>query len=59
MTKAGAQKRAAELGIAIVMPDTSPRGAGIEGEDESYDFGSGAGFYCDATEAKWKENYNM
>ena len=42
-----------------MMPDTSPRGAGIEGEDESYDFGSGAGFYCDATEAKWKENYNM
>ena len=41
------------------MPDTSPRGAGIAGEDDAYDFGSGAGFYCDATEAPWKENYNM
>ena len=59
LTKAGAQKRASELGIAIVMPDTSPRGAGIAGEDDFYDFGSGAGFYLDATEPDWKENYNM
>lgn len=57
--KAGAQKLAAELGIALVMPDTSPRGANIEGEDESYDFGTGAGFYVDATEPQWSENYNM
>ena len=59
VTKAGAQRYAAEYGIAIVAPDTSPRGCNIEGEDESYDFGSGAGFYVDATEPKWKENYNM
>ncbi|GBG33316.1 S-formylglutathione hydrolase [Hondaea fermentalgiana] len=58
-TKAGAQRRAAELGFALVAPDTSPRGANIEGEDESYDFGSGAGFYVDATTDKWKKNYNM
>ena len=57
--KAGAQRYAAELGVAIVCPDTSPRGCGIEGEDDSYDFGSGAGFYVDATEDKWKTNYNM
>lgn len=59
LTKAGAQRKAAERGVALVMPDTSPRGAGIEGEDDAYDFGTGAGFYCDATEPKWKENYNM
>jgi len=59
LTKAGAQKRASELGLALVMPDTSPRGAGVEGEDDAYDFGSGAGFYCDATTPAWKENYNM
>mmetsp|Transcript_6314 Transcript_6314/g.11212 ORF Transcript_6314/g.11212 Transcript_6314/m.11212 type:complete len:280 (+) Transcript_6314:169-1008(+) len=58
-TKAGAQRVAAKLGLALVMPDTSPRGAGIEGEDESYDFGSGAGFYVNATTSKWQENYNM
>ena len=57
--KAGGQKYAAEHGIAIVCPDTSPRGCDIEGEDDSYDFGSGAGFYVDATEDKWKTNYNM
>ena len=59
ITKAGSQKYAAEHGLAIVAPDTSPRGCNIEGEDESYDFGTGAGFYVDATEEKWKENYNM
>ena len=42
------QRTARELGIAILYPDTSPRGAGIEGEDESWDFGTGAGFYVDA-----------
>lgn len=57
--KACAQKAAAVHGMAIVAPDTSPRGAGIEGEDDAYDFGSGAGFYVDATEAKWATHYNM
>lgn len=50
---------AAALGLAVVYPDTSPRGAGVDGEDASYDFGSGAGFYVDATEAPWSANYNM
>lgn len=59
ITKAGAQKYAAERGIVVVAPDTSPRGCGIEGEDDSYDFGTGAGFYVDATVDKWKTNYNM
>lgn len=57
--KACAQRAAVEHGMAIVAPDTSPRGAGIEGEDDSYDFGSGAGFYVDATEEKWAKHYNM
>jgi S-formylglutathione hydrolase len=57
--KAGAQRMAAELGIVIVTMDTSPRDLGIEGEDDSYDFASGAGFYLNATEAKWSKNYNM
>merc|ERR1739838_523871 len=47
------------MGIVIVAPDTSPRGCNIAGEDESYDFGSGAGFYVDATEEKWSKNYRM
>ena len=59
ITKAGAQKYAEQYGIAIVAPDTSPRGCNIEGEEDSWDFGTGAGFYVDATEAKWKTNYNM
>lgn len=59
ITKAGAQRFLSSLGIALVAPDTSPRGCNIEGEDDSYDFGSGAGFYVDATEEKWKENYKM
>ena len=46
--KAGAQRVAAELGLAIVVPDTSPRGPGVPGEADSYDFGVGAGFYVDA-----------
>ncbi|CUM66705.1 uncharacterized protein PRCAT00004383001 [Priceomyces carsonii] len=45
--------------FAIVFPDTSPRGANIAGEDDSWDFGTGAGFYVDATEKPWSENYNM
>lgn len=50
---------AAKYGFAIVFPDTSPRGANIEGEDESYDFGTGAGFYVDATQEPWLKNYRM
>ncbi|KAG7698288.1 hypothetical protein KL930_001949 [Ogataea haglerorum] len=53
------QPYANKYGFAVVYPDTSPRGASIEGEDESYDFGSGAGFYVDATEEKWSKNYRM
>lgn len=59
VVKAGAQRVAAELGLALVAPDTSPRGLKIPGEDESYDFGSGAGFYVDATEAPWSRGYRM
>ena len=59
MIKAGAQRVAAELGIILVAPDTSPRGAGIPGEDESWDFGTGAGFYLDATRAPWSRHYRM
>ncbi|KAI0452162.1 family 1 carbohydrate esterase [Xylaria acuta] len=50
---------ASKRGIAVVYPDTSPRGANIAGEDEAYDFGSGAGFYVDATREPWSANYNM
>eukprot|EP00892_Ulva_mutabilis_P004448 jgi/Ulvmu1/2375/UM130_0008.1 len=58
MTKAGAQGVCAEVRAAFIAPDTSPRGLGIEGEDDSYDFGTGAGFYLDATDPKWKQ-YRM
>ena len=58
-TKAGAQRLAAELGLILVMPDTSPRGAGVPGEDDSWDLGTGAGFYVDATEAPWSRHYRM
>ena len=57
--KAGAQRMAAELGLNVLAPDTSPRGQDIPGEDESYDFGSGAGFYLDATQAPWSKAYRM
>ncbi|KAL7305746.1 hypothetical protein TKK_0001996 [Trichogramma kaykai] len=57
--KAGAQKYAAEHGIIIVAPDTSPRGVNIPGEDDSWDFGSGAGFYVDANQEPWKKHYKM
>lgn len=59
MQKAGAQRLAAELGIAIVCPDTSPRGLDLPGEHDSYDFGSGAGFYLNATQAPWNQHYRM
>ncbi|GAC1337183.1 MAG: S-formylglutathione hydrolase [Acetobacteraceae bacterium] len=57
--KAGAQRLAAEHGLALVCPDTSPRGLGLPGETESWDFGAGAGFYIDATEAPWAGHYRM
>jgi len=53
------QYGASQKGIAVVYPDTSPRGLQIQGEDDSYDFGSGAGFYIDATAAPWSSNYKM
>lgn len=59
MQKAGAHRVAAELGIAIICPDTSPRGLDLPGEHDSYDFGSGAGFYVNATQEPWKNNYQM
>ena len=58
--KAGAQRYAAELGIAIVAPDTSPRGEGVPDDAEAaYDFGLGAGFYVDATQSPWDKHYRM
>jgi S-formylglutathione hydrolase len=60
VTKAGAQRYAAEHGIAIVAPDTSPRGADVPGDpDGAWDFGHSAGFYVDATQAPWARNYRM
>ncbi|WP_457418955.1 S-formylglutathione hydrolase [Roseateles sp. P5_E7] len=58
-TKAGAQRLAAELGLALLMPDTSPRGANVAGESEAWDFGVGAGFYLDATQAPWAKHWRM
>lgn len=57
--KAGAQRVAAELGLMLVTPDTSPRDTGIEGADAAWDFGHGAGFYLDATQAPWAERFRM
>lgn len=57
--KSGFARAAAARGVAVVIPDTSPRGVTIEGADDSYDFGSGAGFYVDATTDTWKEHYKM
>jgi S-formylglutathione hydrolase len=57
--KAGAQRMAAELGLMLVAPDTSPRGAGFPGEAENWDFGVGAGFYVDATQAPWRLHWRM
>ncbi len=58
--KAGAFRVAAELGLGIVAPDTSPRGDGVPGDpDGAWDFGQGAGFYVDATEEPWARNYRM
>ncbi len=58
-TKAGAQRYAAELGIALIIPDTSPRGDDVPDEEDRYDLGKGAGFYVNATEAPWSKNYQM
>ena len=57
--KAGAQRAAAELGLALIAPDTSPRGANVPGEADSWDFGVGAGFYLDATQAPWAPHWRM
>ena len=57
--KAGAQRVAAELGLAILTPDTSPRGVRFDGDADAYDFGLGAGFYVDATQAPWSTHYRM
>ena len=59
MAKAGAQRLAAEYGLMLVAPDTSPRNTGIPGENDDWDFGTGAGFYVDATQAPWQAHYRM
>ncbi|XXQ29775.1 S-formylglutathione hydrolase [Plasmodiophora brassicae] len=59
MEKAGAQRVAQELGIAIICPDTSPRGANVPGESDSWDLGVGAGFYVDAVQEPWSKAYRM
>ena len=58
MTKAGAQEWCAETGMAIIFPDTSPRGEGVA-DDEAYDLGQGAGFYVDATQTPWAPHFRM
>ena len=57
--KAGAQRLAAEHGLMLVTPDTSPRGTGIDGADAAWDFGHGAGFYLDATADPWRKHWRM
>jgi S-formylglutathione hydrolase len=57
--KAGAQRRAAELGLMLVSMDTSPRGVPLPGDSDAYDFGVGAGFYLDATQEPWSKHYKM
>ena len=60
MVKSGAQRVAAELGLMLVSPDTSPRGENVPDDpDGDYDFGLGAGFYVNATEAPWAKHYQM
>jgi S-formylglutathione hydrolase len=59
ITKAGVFPWASEHGITVICPDTSPRGTDLPGEHDSYDFGSGAGFYLNATAQPWSENYHM
>ncbi|HBK21875.1 MAG TPA: S-formylglutathione hydrolase, partial [Planktothrix sp. UBA10369] len=57
MIKSGAQQFASKYGLMLVVPDTSPRQTGIPGEDETWDLGSGAGFYLNATVEPWKAHY--
>ena len=59
MIKAGAQRLAAEFGLMLVSGDTSPRNTGIDGATKDWDFGEGAGFYLDATEAPWSRHFRM
>jgi len=59
MHKSGLQRAAEQYNIAVVCPDTSPRGLNYAGEDDSYDFGTGAGFYVNATQEPWKNGYRM
>jgi S-formylglutathione hydrolase len=59
MIKGGAQRVAARFGMMLVAPDTSPRSANVPGEGDSWDFGLGAGFYVDATQAPWASHYRM
>jgi len=58
-TKAHFAQEASKVGLAVVFPDTSPRGTGVAGEEDSFSFGTGAGFYVDATTEEWSKNYNM
>ncbi|MEO8153621.1 MAG: S-formylglutathione hydrolase [Rhizobacter sp.] len=57
--KTGAQRHAAEHGLMLITPDTSPRNTGVEGADAAWDFGTAAGFYLDATEAPWRKHWRM
>ncbi|MEM9005324.1 MAG: S-formylglutathione hydrolase [Cyanobacteria bacterium P01_F01_bin.86] len=59
ITKAGAQQYAARAGLILVAPDTSPRGCNLPGEEDSWDFGTGAGFYVNATQMPWAKHYHM
>lgn len=59
IAKAGAQRVAAELGLILIVPDTSPRGVALPGDRDAYDFGIGAGFYVDATRIPWSRHYRM
>lgn len=59
INKAGAQRIAAKLGLALIVPDTSPRGIDLVGDNDSYDFGVGAGFYVDANQVPWSTYYKM
>ena len=58
-TKAGAQRYAAEHGVALIFPDTSPRGDDVEDEADRYDLGKGAGFYVNSVQAPWAKHYQM
>lgn len=58
-TKAGAQRKASELGLALIAPDTSPRKTAVPGQSDSWDFGVAAGFYLDATQQPWAQHWRM